>query len=322
MNIEIKNLCKSFDGQFEIKDLSMEMKSGTFVTFLGPSGCGKTTILRMIAGLEKPDSGEIWFDGDCMFSSARGICVAPEKRRLGYVFQDFALWPHMTVYENVAFPLRASRQTKNLDDKVMEALKAVKLSEYCNRHPGQLSGGQQQRVAFARAIVGRPKCILFDEPLSALDALLREEMRREMKKITTEIGATSIFVTHDQTEAMSMSDYIYVMNHGKVEQYGAPEDVYKLPDTIFVANFIGKSNWLDPQNMFRPEEVSLERKDHFIPYETELIGQNYLGDKYELFLKAGDKTWIIYSEVKQKLGKLMIYINKNNIRNVKEAEIA
>lgn len=322
MKIEIKNLYKSFDGQFEIKNLSMTIESGTFVTLLGPSGCGKTTILRMIAGMEKPDRGEIWFDKECIFSFEKKICVPPEKRGLSYVFQDFALWPHMTVYENVAFPLRASHQTENLDQKVKQALDAVKLLEYGNRHPGQLSGGQQQRVAFARAIVGNPKCILFDEPLSALDALLREEMRQEITKITARLGATSVFVTHDQTEAMSMSDYIYVMNSGKIEQYGSPENIYKTPDTAFVANFIGKSNWLNRHSMFRPEDVSFEQQENFVSYETELISQNYLGDKYELILKADDNIWITYSDTRQQPGKLIVYVNKNKIREIREANIA
>ena len=214
MKISLHNISKSFGKKEVITDLSLEMEDGKFTTLLGSSGCGKTTLLRMIAGLETPDSGEILFDGEPVFSVEKNINVPLEKRNLSFVFQDFALWPHMTVFENVAFGLRARKQKENLKERVQEALDAVKLSDLAGRYPHELSGGQQQRVAFARAIIVKPQCILFDEPLSALDAQLRETMRIEIKQMTAKLNMTSVFVTHDQSEAMSMSDYsLYTINY-------------------------------------------------------------------------------------------------------------
>ena len=179
MDIRLEGIRKSFGSKVVIQETSITIESGSFTTLLGPSGCGKTTLLRMISGLESPDTGEIYLGERCVFSAEKKINVPPEKRGLGFVFQDFALWPHMTVFENVAFGLRTARRTENLKEKVMAALHAVQLDDFADRYPHQLSGGQQQRVAFARAIVIEPECILFDEPLSALDALLRQEMRTE-----------------------------------------------------------------------------------------------------------------------------------------------
>ncbi|MDO5417501.1 MAG: ABC transporter ATP-binding protein [Lachnospiraceae bacterium] len=299
----------------------MSIQSKAFTTFLGPSGCGKTTILRMIAGLETPDSGEIWFDDACIFSSKRHISVSPEKRNLGFVFQDFALWPHMRIYENVAFPLRARHQTKDLDRKVKEALRAVRLDGFENRFPEQLSGGQQQRVAFARAIAANPQCILFDEPLSALDAILRDEMRSEIKRLTTQMGITSVFVTHDQVEAMSMSDEIVVLNQGRIEQKGTPEQIYQHPDSRFVANFIGKSNWIDKNTMFRPETVCLEPDDNCERYDAEIIGQQFLGNTYELHLDMKGNHWILQAPVRQESKKLSVYIDKKYIQKFQDTGI-
>ena len=216
MEIKLVHVTKSFGAKQVIQPTSFVIQSGSLTTLLGPSGCGKTTLLRMIAGLETPDSGEIWFENRCVFSSEKKINIPPEKRGLGFVFQDFALWPHMTVFENVAFGLRAAGKTDKLDEKVKNALHAVQLDDFAQRYPHQLSGGQQQRVAFARAIVIEPACILFDEPLSALDALLREEMRSELRTLITKLGITGVFVTHDQIEAMSMSDAIAVCHAGKL----------------------------------------------------------------------------------------------------------
>lgn len=234
MDIRLESVTKSFGEKHVIQKTSFTIKSGNFTTLLGPSGCGKTTLLRMIAGLESPNTGDIYFGDQCVFSTEKKINIPPEKRGLGFVFQDFALWPHMSVYENIAFGLRASKNTSNLDSKVKNALHTVRLDDFSNRYPHQLSGGQQQRVAFARAIVIEPQCILFDEPLSALDALLREEMRTELKELISHLGITAVFVTHDQMEAMSMSDKIAVLSGGIVEQYDSPEVIYSFPKTSFV----------------------------------------------------------------------------------------
>ncbi|MCD7883352.1 MAG: ABC transporter ATP-binding protein [Lachnospiraceae bacterium] len=290
MKVRLIDIEKSFAGKQVIRPVSITIESGSFTTLLGPSGCGKTTLLRMIAGLETPDAGEIWFDETCVFSKKEGIDLPPEKRGLGFVFQDFALWPHMTVFENVAFGLRARRQTDGLKERVERALAAVQLEEFAGRYPHQLSGGQQQRVAFARAIVIEPSCILFDEPLSALDALLREEMRYELKKLVSERGITSVFVTHDQTEAMSMSDRIAVLNAGVVDQYDAPEEIYAHPQTQFVAHFVGKSNWLNETQLFRPENISEEKRQGCREFQLPVESVQYLGDSYEIFLRYDMET--------------------------------
>lgn len=314
MRINMKNISKSYDKVDVIKNLDLQIADKEFTTLLGPSGCGKTTILRMIAGLETPTSGEIYFDDKCVFSDKKGINIPPEKRNIGFVFQDFALWPHLTVFENVAFGLRARRDTKNMEERVMHALKAVRLEEYRDRYPSQLSGGQQQRVGFARVIVTRPDCILFDEPLSALDAILRDEMRIEIKRLTVELGVTAVFVTHDQMEAMSMSDRIVVLNKGAIEQQGKPEEIYQSPSTPFTAKFIGKSNWLDQDTMFRPETASLEKKDGYKEYRAVVDGVQFLGENYQLYLDAGGKQWIMESPCRYDIGSdVSVYINEDQI---------
>lgn len=314
MKIVMSNICKSYNKVEVIKGLNLEIENHDFTTLLGPSGCGKTTILRMIAGLEKPDSGEIWYDGTCVFSDERKINIPPEKRNIGFVFQDFALWPHLSVFENVAFGLRARRDTSNLDERVSEALKSVQLSEYKNRYPSQLSGGQQQRVGFARAIVTNPDCILFDEPLSALDAILREEMRLEIKKLTKKLNTTAVFVTHDQMEAMSMSDWIIVLNKGKIEQQGKPETIYHNPETRFIANFIGKSNWVANDCMFRPEAAVLSNKDGYKEFPAVVNSIEFLGEKYNLHLDVQGKRWMIESSDRYNIGsEISVYINENDM---------
>jgi iron(III) transport system ATP-binding protein len=314
MRIRIKDLSKVYSPAFGIRNLNLEIEDGSFTTLLGPSGCGKTTLLRMIAGLETPDSGDIYFDERCVFSSEKGIFVPPEERRLGFVFQDFALWPHMTVFENVAFPLRARKETEGLDDAVKKALAIVHLEGFEKRLPKELSGGQQQRVALARAIIGHPDCVLFDEPLSALDALLRESMRVEMKKITQSLGISSVFVTHDQREAMSMSDKIVVINQGHIEQMGTPEVIYQHPRTAFVAKFIGKSNWINSHAMVRPEHIKLTPFDGAEKFTTRVISSQFMGNGYELIVKGNGFQWIVTSPEKYSLDDdLTLFVAPNAI---------
>lgn len=282
--------------------MSLEMEDGKFTTLLGSSGCGKTTLLRMIAGLETPDSGEILFDDEPVFSKEKGVNVPPEKRNLSFVFQDFALWPHMTVFENVAFGLRARKQKENIKERVQEALDAVKLSDLAGRYPHELSGGQQQRVAFARAIIIKPQCILFDEPLSALDAQLRESMRLEIKQMTSKLNMTSVFVTHDQSEAMSMSDYIVVMNGGKIEQYGTPQEIYERPATKFVAEFVGKADWVNSDTMVRPEAVTLKADGEL---SGKVTSSQYVGGKYIIGVEVNNENWTLSSDKDYGVGEMV-----------------
>lgn len=300
MKITLLNISKSFGKKEVISDLSLEMEDGKFTTLLGSSGCGKTTLLRMIAGLETPNSGEILFDETPVFSKEKGINVPPEKRNLSFVFQDFALWPHMTVFENVAFGLRARKQKEGLKERVQEALDAVKLSDLAGRYPHELSGGQQQRVSFARAIIVKPQCILFDEPLSALDAQLRETMRLEIKQMTSKLNMTSVFVTHDQSEAMSMSDCIVVMNGGKIEQCGTPQEIYEHPATKFVADFVGKADWIKSDMMVRPEAVTLKADGEIGGIVT---SSQYVGGKYILGVEVENSSWTISSETDHAVGE-------------------
>ena len=229
------------------RDINFAVEKGKLFTLLGPSGCGKTTTLRSIAGLERPTSGEIAVNGRVVFSSSRNISVALNKRNFGMVFQSYAIWPHMTVFENAAFPLQVrggfSRQA--VKDKVMNVLDVVALAELAGREATQLSGGQQQRLALARAIVMEPELLLLDEPLSNLDAKLRERMRFELKRIQRELKLTTIYVTHDQAEALALSHEIAVMNEGRIVQIGSPRTIYERPRDKFVAEFIGTSNFID-----------------------------------------------------------------------------
>jgi iron(III) transport system ATP-binding protein len=249
MSVEISNLSKKFGNLTVLNDITINIREHEMTTFLGPSGCGKTTTLRCIAGLEKPDKGEIRIGGSLVTSIASGVFVPPEKRAIGMVFQSYATWPHMNVYKNVAFPLRYRRKlsSKETEHKVKNVLKLVGLEGLENRYPAQLSGGQQQRVALARSLVYDPETLLLDEPLSNLDAKLREQMRFELKKLQQEVNVTAIYVTHDQAEAMVMSDTLVVMNRGKLVQIGRPYDMYRQPETEFVAGFMGQTNFLNGQ---------------------------------------------------------------------------
>ncbi len=305
MEIRLNQITKRFEKKQVIRPTTLTIADGSFTTLLGPSGCGKTTLLRMIAGLETPDTGEIWLGDTCVFSRQRGINLPPEKRGLGFVFQDFALWPHMTVFENVAFGLRAKKDTKDLQRRVRDALRTVHLENLEKRYPHQLSGGQQQRVAFARAIAVRPGCVLFDEPLSALDALLREEMRHELTELTASLGMTAVFVTHDQIEAMSMSDRIAVLSGGRVEQYAAPEVIYHHPATEFVARFVGKSNWLSATQMFRPEAALRAPAEDVLRFVLPVGSVQYLGASYEVTVPYQDTTWTFRSEQRVRPGQML-----------------
>jgi spermidine/putrescine transport system ATP-binding protein len=238
--IEIRNVSKSFDGELVLDRINLDIYDNEFVTLLGPSGCGKTTTLRLIGGFEQPDEGEIVFMGETIND------LPPHKRSVNTVFQKYALFPHLNVFENVAFPLRERRLPKaEIEEKVNEMLSLVKLSNLATRRIFGLSGGQQQRVAIARALISRPKVLLLDEPLAALDLKLRKDMQQELKKIQKATGITFVFVTHDQEEALTMSDTVVVMSEGRIQQIGTPIDVYNEPQNAFVADFIGESNILD-----------------------------------------------------------------------------
>lgn len=238
--IEIKNITKAFDGETVLNNISLDIYDNEFLTLLGPSGCGKTTLLRIISGFVQPDDGEVVFMGDDITD------LPPHKRNVNTVFQKYALFPHLNVYENVAFPLREKKVPKDeIDKKVKEMLKLVMLSGFEKRNVTSLSGGQQQRVAIARALVNHPKVLLLDEPLSALDLKLRKDMQQELKNIQKSTGITFVFVTHDQEEALSMSDTIVVMSEGVIQQIGTPVDIYNEPENAFVADFIGESNIID-----------------------------------------------------------------------------
>ena len=240
----LSNLGKSFGSSVAVQDVTLSLEEGEFVSLLGPSGCGKTTILRMIAGFIRPNAGTIAMNG-VVLSSATHV-VPPEKRGMSMIFQSYAIWPNMTVSQNVAFGLEMRRlPASELKRKLDQVLEVVQLAPLRDRYPAELSGGQQQRVALARAIVIEPEILLMDEPLSNLDANLREEMRSEIRRLHDEFRITTVYVTHDQAEAMTTSDRIVVMNHGRVEQVDDPVSLYNHPRTRFVANFLGGTNFLD-----------------------------------------------------------------------------
>lgn len=250
--LKVKNLTKLYATDREtvpaVRNCSFEVEQGEFYTLLGPSGCGKSTILRCIAGLEKPNGGEIWIDGAHVLNRAHNVDVPPNHRHVGLVFQSYAIWPHMTVFGNVAFPITHGYHAlpkRQVRDRVMEVLRLVRLEDLADRPAMLLSGGQQQRVALARALVHQPKLLLLDEPLSNLDAKLREEMRHDLKDLMSQLRLTTLYVTHDQLEALSMSDRVAIINNGDIIEEGTPEEIYNHPKDLFTAQFVGRVNILE-----------------------------------------------------------------------------
>ncbi len=311
--VRIEHVFKRFGGVTAVNDFNLVVKDGEFVSILGPSGCGKTTTLRMIAGFERATEGEIYIGEQCVSSSIKGSFAPPEKRDIGMVFQSYAVWPHMTVAENVGYPLKIQKVDKaERERRVQEMLELVHLGEYGKRYPNQLSGGQQQRVALARALVAQPGLLLLDEPLSNLDAKLRESMRFEILEIQKKTGITVVYVTHDQGEAMAMSDRVVVMSMGVVQQIGAPHEIYTQPANKMVADFIGLVNFMEGEvkgdRVFlkgskvsfpnhskitgeatiavRPENITMSLDGGQI--EGQLTHRFYLGDAVDYRVKVGD----------------------------------
>ena len=321
--LTVERLTKTFSardgsGGGGVRDATFTLPAASFFTLLGPSGCGKSTILRCVAGLETPDGGDIDLGEECVFSSSRGINVPPHRRRIGMVFQSYAIWPHMTVYQNVAFPLEVQRQD-NIRARTMAALETTGLAALADRFASRLSGGQQQRVAFARAIVSEPSVLLLDEPLSNLDAALREQMCAELRRLHERLGLTTLFVTHDQGEALSMSDRIAVMRDGKFVETGTPEELWSRPRTAFTAQFLGGANVFPGdatpsssgavvQTAFgplhtsqraagsvyvfvRPENVAIANGDASPNrFEAKVVSQRFHGEVRDLELQVGPAT--------------------------------
>lgn len=341
--VELKNISVAFDGEQVLDGLNLTIKDKEFITLLGPSGCGKTTTLRLIAGFLEPDSGDVLFEGEKING------VPAYKRQVNTIFQRYALFPHLNVYENIAFGLRVKkRPEKEIKEKVAEMLKLVNLTGLEKRHIDTLSGGQQQRVAIARAIANHPKVLLLDEPLAALDLKLRKDMQKELKKIQQQLGITFIFVTHDQEEALTMSDRVVVMDGGKIQQVGTPQDIYNEPQNAFVADFIGESNIVDGKMLrdyyvefsgqkfdcldkgfneneqvdvvVRPEDV-----DIVAPEKGMLKGQvtsvAFLGVHYEIIVDIGGFKWMIQTTDEHFTGdNVGLYIEPDAIHIMKKSE--
>ena len=284
--IEIKHLSKSYGSTSILQDVSLSIYPGEFLTLLGPSGCGKTTLLRLISGFEKACSGDIYIHGTCVNK------LTPQKRDVHTVFQSYALFPHLSVFENVAFALRCKKTPEHeIKKRVQEALDRVQLASFGSRTIKQLSGGQQQRVAIARAIINRPKVLLLDEPLSSLDYRLRKTMQYELKQLQKSLNMTFVFVTHDQEEALSMSDRIAVFNHGHIEQIGTPREVYETPSNLHVAKFIGEAN------IFDVEVEALDNENLYVIVESRRLrckntGNHILGERIHLVIRPEDiRVW-------------------------------
>ena len=341
--IQLQHISKSFDGQLVLDDLNLSIYENSFVTLLGPSGCGKTTTLRIIGGFEHPEEGRVIFDGKDITD------LAPNKRQLNTVFQKYALFTHMDVSENIAFGLKIKNKPSSyIKDKIKYALKLVNLEGFEHRMPDSLSGGQQQRVAIARAIVNEPKVLLLDEPLGALDLKLRQDMQYELIRLKNELGITFIYVTHDQEEALTMSDHIVVMNQGYIQQEGSPETIYNEPENAFVADFIGDSNILhatmvhdelvnilgtnfvcvdkgfgenNPVDVvIRPEDIELvPRGKGILPgVVTNVI---FKGVHYEMDVEAGGYEWLVHSTRLNEVGsEVDISVDPFNIQVMNKPE--
>lgn len=341
--IDLKDIRMSYDGETVLDGIDLSIKDGEFVTLLGPSGCGKTTTLRIIAGFESPDSGDVFFEGKKINA------VPPHKRNINTIFQRYALFPHLNVYENIAFGLKVKNVPKaEIPKKIEEMLTLVNLKGLEKRRIDTLSGGQQQRVAIARAIVNHPKLLLLDEPLSALDLKLRKDMQVELKNLQKRTGITFIFVTHDQEEALSMSDTVIVMDKGKIQQIGTPADIYNEPQNAFVADFIGESNIIDgvmkkdflvefdnrrfdcldcgfTENeevdvVIRPEDVDIVPPMKGM-LEGEVTSVTFLGVHYEIIVDINDFKWMIQTTDKHEVGETVgLYIEPDAIHIMKKSE--
>lgn len=325
--IELHNISKTYEDNTVLDKLSLDIKKNEFLTLLGPSGCGKTTTLKIIAGFEYADEGQVLFEGKEMNN------LPPYERQVNTVFQKYALFPHMNVYENIAFGLKIKKMPKEeIDKKVKEMLKLVALEGFENRKVDSLSGGQQQRIAIARALVNEPKVLLLDEPLGALDLKLRQEMQIELKRMQQKLGITFIFVTHDQEEALSMSDTIIVMNKGKIQQMGTPEDIYNEPENSFVARFIGESNIFDGvmlddfkvvfcdkefdcvdkgfeknediEVVIRPEDIKMVNAEDGMLKGT-VTSTVFKGVHYEITVKENDRSWILHNTKNAEIGSML-----------------
>jgi spermidine/putrescine transport system ATP-binding protein len=313
--IEIKQVCKSYSGATVLNNISLSVYNGEFLTLLGPSGCGKTTLLRLISGFEQPTSGKIFIKGQCVNS------LPPQKRDVHTVFQSYALFPHLSVYENVAFALRCKRvDEKKISKRVEDTLRLVQLEPFAKRNIKQLSGGQQQRVAIARAIINRPQVLLLDEPLSSLDYGLRKAMQYELKQLQKALNMTFIFVTHDQEEALSMSDRIVIFNHGIVEQIGTPREVYETPSNLYVAKFIGEANIFDTK-VFGLSRQNLVTEIETIRFSCKNTGGYQPGDKIHLIVRPEDiRVWSL-SEVENSSdmlpGKIVDIVYKGSTVDLK-----
>ncbi|SOB60434.1 polyamine transporter subunit; ATP-binding component of ABC superfamily [Pseudodesulfovibrio profundus] len=289
--IELSNISKSFDGDIAVEDISLSIADGEFLTLLGPSGCGKTTILRLIGGFEQCDSGTIRIDGKEM------VGLDPESRPVNTVFQSYALFPHMNVYDNVAFGLRIAGMAESaIAKEVPAALALVRLEKMVNRMPSELSGGMQQRVAIARAIVNKPRVLLLDEPLSALDHRLRKEMQKELKELQRTLGITFVLVTHDQEEAFTMSDRVVVMNEGVIEQIGSPKDIYENPVNLYVARFVGEINVLNG-TITEVKDTTYEAEVAGVPVVVKSNRDFSEGDRIHVLLRPEDFRVEVMREV-------------------------